>query len=596
MAEVQRKRYLDVLKAVAIIAVVLYHSGFLTYGYLGVDVFLVIGGFLVTKSLMRRMEPVNSFSSGFRMYFRFLLDRVIRLLPLILLAGLVSMIFGFFFYIDDTYESLTQSVIASDFFANNVVELLSRGNYWSGDAQFDPLMHTWYVGVLMQFYVLCPLLFFLAGIDRKNPRRTLFLLFLTLTVLSFALFLSDPGSPRSFYLLPARFFELGAGSLVALSGVSQKERTDVRAARRIFVYALYAALLALIVIPSGFIPAGVKRFLVTLLTVMLILSPDVLENKVTSNPDLGLVGTASYSIYIWHQVVLAIFRNTVSTTFTAVSYAICLLIIAAVSLMSYRFIERPISRMSASPGKSMAFYTGYGSLFVLLNTVTLLIYLHAGVVRDIPELDVEFAHPQRGAHIAYTARGNQHNHSFQTDKRHWLVIGNSYGLDFINVILESEIADSVEISFCRKESYKDRKSEDRFFNADRVFIAYRGLTEDLVRDIELRCLAGGLSLENVWILGEKYFGENVNLIYSKRFRKDYYQTTVRLPESLRAHNDHFREQYATRFIDLLELTTQNGEDIPVFTDNNALYSWDCLHLMPAGARALGQKISWEKYL
>ena len=581
--QTSRSAYLDVLKAIAIIAVVLFHSGFMDYGYLGVDIFLVISGYLTTRSLLKKPQ-----------YFQFLLNRAVRLLPLVLLAGTVSMIAGYFFFIDDSYESLTQSVVASNFFANNVVELLARGNYWRGDAQFDPLMHTWYVGLLMQFYVVYPLLFYAAGLDKRNPRRTLTTLLAVLSVLSFALFLGDSGSSRSFYLLPARFFEMGAGGLIALAGVSFGKDGN-RIVSRVFVYAAYACLLALFFVPSAYIPAAVKRFLAVALTSVLVMSPEILENKVTGNPLLGAVGVASYSIYIWHQVILALYRNTIDCTFGVVSYLSCLLVIAGVSFLSYRFVEQANLRLLATKKGKRAFYVSYGTLFVLLNVVTLLIYFHAGIVRDIPELGVEYAHPKRGAHIAYTARGNQYNKPFETEKRHWLVIGNSFGLDFVNMILESDIADSVEVSFCRKESYRDKGNEERFRTADKVFISYLGLDEELARDIEIRCLAGGLQREDIIIVGEKYFGGNVNLIYSRRFRKDYFQTSVPLPESYVKKNDRSRELYGSRFLDLFALTCPDGKDVPVFSDDHALLSWDGLHLTPAGARTLGSKISWEKY-
>ena len=98
-------------------------------------------------------------------YFGFELSRIVRLLPPLIIAGIVCMAVGFFVMIDDTYESLSQSVIATNFFGNNVIELIATGDYWAADKLFSPLMHTWYVGLVMQFYLVYPLIFYIAKND-----------------------------------------------------------------------------------------------------------------------------------------------------------------------------------------------------------------------------------------------------------------------------------------------------------------------------------------------------------------------------------------------------------------------------------------------
>lgn len=103
-----RLTYLDVLKAIAVIAVVLYHFGLLPYGYLGVDVFFVVGGFLVTRSLQRRSE------GGRGWYPVFLFDRLLRLLPVLLVAEIAAMAAGWFTMLPDDYENLSESVVADE--------------------------------------------------------------------------------------------------------------------------------------------------------------------------------------------------------------------------------------------------------------------------------------------------------------------------------------------------------------------------------------------------------------------------------------------------------------------------------------------------
>ena len=178
-----RLKYLDVLKAFAIIAVVLYHSGFMPYGYLGVDLFLVINGFLITKGLSRKMlinsnlggcSPgilaARTNNNGWKEYFDFELSRIVRLLPVLLVAGVACMSLGYFVMLPDDYENLSESVIATNLFGNNILSAITTKNYWDVVNEYKPLMHTWYVGLVMQFYLVYPLLFFLTRLLKEHNK------------------------------------------------------------------------------------------------------------------------------------------------------------------------------------------------------------------------------------------------------------------------------------------------------------------------------------------------------------------------------------------------------------------------------------------
>ena len=151
-----RNYRIDVLKGIAIIAVVFYHlnwndgilwgGGGPTSGYLGVDIFLVVSGYFMMKSIIRAMRE-NRFS-----YWKYLKGRIARLWPMILITAAIALGVGAFTMLPDDFENLSQSVIASNVFANNVLSYITTGNYWDVANVFKPLMHTWYVGVLLQAY------------------------------------------------------------------------------------------------------------------------------------------------------------------------------------------------------------------------------------------------------------------------------------------------------------------------------------------------------------------------------------------------------------------------------------------------------------
>lgn len=152
MKKEDRNYNIDFLKGIAIIAVVLYHMGLLESGYLGVDVFFVIAGFLTIRSIYNRLEK-KDFS-----FWTFIKNKIIRLLPLVLIASMVCLVIGFILWLPDDYENLSESVIASTLFSNNILAGITTKNYWNAVNDFKPLMHMWYLGILMEFYIIAPFL------------------------------------------------------------------------------------------------------------------------------------------------------------------------------------------------------------------------------------------------------------------------------------------------------------------------------------------------------------------------------------------------------------------------------------------------------
>ena len=142
---------MDALKGVAILAVVLYHIGIFPNGYLGVDVFFVINGFFILPSLCRNIENCT-FN-----YLSFLKKRLFRLMPLVIISTAVCLLVGAIGMLPDDYENLCQSIFATNICANSVLAAITTRNYWDVVNEYKPLMHTWYLGILVQFYVVFPL-------------------------------------------------------------------------------------------------------------------------------------------------------------------------------------------------------------------------------------------------------------------------------------------------------------------------------------------------------------------------------------------------------------------------------------------------------
>jgi len=503
------------------------------------------------------------------------------------------MLIGYMTMLPDDYENLSQSVIATNLFGNNILGAITTGNYWDVVNDYKPLMHTWYVGVIMQFYIVYPMLFYLAKLDKRNPKGTLLIMLATLGVISLLDYFATTNTAQRFYYLPSRFFEFAVGGIAALLYNPQEDKPFSKG----FVYVCYILLLALMFVNADMVPATIRLVAVVVLSCVLLCSQNVLENKVIGNTIISKIGAASYSIFIWHQVVLAFYRYTTTSKFTFGSYAILLITTVILSWLSYRFVEQVVTRALKTKRGKIVLYPTTTTLFVALNVFAGIIYLRAGVVRDVPELYISKNNIHRGMHAEYVDRGYQYDKDFtDTDKRHWYVIGNSFGRDFVNVILESPVADQVEVSYSTDVQFKNEG--ERFANADRVFISTLGLNEELVTEVEILCLTNGLKQEQLTIVGEKNFGENNGQIYAKRKDVNYYNQLIEVEDETQyiIQNRYFSEVYGSRFLDLMSMVTEANNRVRVFTPDHHFMSADCRHLSKGGAEFFANSIDWIKFI
>ena len=584
-----RLRYLDVLKAFAIIAVVLYHSGFMTFGYLGVDLFLVINGYLITKSLKSKVLD-NSKTAIIPGYFNFEISRIARLLPVLLVAGVICMALGYWAMLPDDFENLSESVVATNLFGNNILAAITTKNYWDVVNEYKPLMHTWYVGILMQFYVVYPILFFLTRFDKKNPERTLLVMISTLTVVSLLIYFGTTDVAQRFYYLPSRFFEFSVGGIVALTWKPQEER---RAFHSWFVYFCYALLLTLMVVNQEILPANLRLVAIVVLSVVLVMSSSTLENRITANVVMAKIGASSYSIFVWHQVLLAFYRYTISSHFTLNSYTLFLVTVVTLSCLTYQFIEQKTNEWMNEKKCKPLFYGITMMVFLGLTGYAGYIYKKGGVVRDVPELYIsknEFIN-----HKAYNDKIFELDKSFQTDKQHWLVVGDSFGRDFANVILEAPIADSVEVSYIYYDQYRKPEYAERFATADRVFLSSLGIEEETVTEMEFVCKSNGFNTDNLVIVGTKNFGESNGQFYIKRNSPDYFDQRTKMESGYYEYNAYLKDLYGDRYLDLIDLVIDEDGTMPVFTPDHKFVSQDCRHFSKGGAIWFSQLIDWKKY-
>ena len=343
---------IDGLRAIAVLAVVLNHAGFgfLPGGFLGVDVFFVISGFLITGIITKEVNAGTFSLLGF--YER----RVRRILPALGVVILLVTPAAWAILTPAQLKQYGQSVAAVAVFSSNLL-FWQQSGYFDVAAELKPLLHTWSLAVEEQFYLVFPLLL---GALLKLSKRFQIGVLLALVVGSLAY--AQAGATNfwtsNFYLLPSRAWELLLGALLALVGVSEgrPERAIVRQATSLGALSVLVLSLVLFAkddpLPSilSLIPVGA--------TVALLWSssPGTIAFCLLAWRPMVVIGLMSYSLYLWHQPLFALARHA---TRSELGSGAAGLLIAATSLLawiSYRFVERPFrGRAWLSRGKVFSF-------------------------------------------------------------------------------------------------------------------------------------------------------------------------------------------------------------------------------------------------
>lgn len=580
-----RSMGLDIIKAFAIVAVVFFHMGYLKYGYLGVDVFFVINGYLVYRSILKADKEEN-FS-----YINFIFDKVIRLWPIILISSLVTFFIGYVLMLPDAFENLNESIVATNIFANNILQCITTKNYWEVANNYKPLMHTWYLGVIMQSYFILPLPVMIARKIKKETCSFSTILISILSVLSLALYLfSRYSDAYKFYFVPFRFFEIGIGAFIACISVSKTPLRVIKKQAITFISLIITCML--VFLNLDLFSSSIRLLLVCLGTVLAIpgiVNNTNIEKKIAILPLLPSllsgVGKATLSIYIWHQIILAFYRYAVTSHFEFIDFMLYFVLIITISILSYVLIEQKANNIILKHKKKSSIIL-LVLCFIELG-MSFYYYQRAGVVRDVPELNISTSNISKRMHSSYTDRINDYDHDFSNNGYlKVLVVGDSFARDWGNVILEYMNGD-VDLSYIHPytEQYVQERSI-RINDADIIYYAVHPDFDHLPMYLQKQYDEG-----HVYVIGTKSFGESNGIPYNQRNKPDYYSYTVNIDSELIERNERQKEEYGDHYVDMLSPVLVNESSVMIFTPDHKYISQDCRHLTQMGARFYADSLS-----
>lgn len=349
---------IDGLRAVSVIAVVLYHAGLPLFGggYVGVDVFFVISGFLITSLILHEQESGTFSLTGF--YHR----RIRRILPALFAMMSACAVAGWFLLAPSDYSELGKSIASATLSFSNV-QFWNDAGYFDTPAAEKPLLHTWSLGVEEQFYLVFPL--YLIVVARHRPRGrlplTALLCLLSLAIGAVGAF-RDPHA--AFYLPHARLWELLIGGLLAMKALPALTRPAARGGAALLGLALIAG--AVLMYSDSTTFPGLAALAPTLGAALVIWSgmdgASIVSRVLAARP-LVFVGKISYSLYLWHFPLLAFGLYLGLGELGPAETAGLLALAFVLSLLSWKFIEQPARQMGATlPWRQIATAAAGGAL------------------------------------------------------------------------------------------------------------------------------------------------------------------------------------------------------------------------------------------
>ena len=596
---------IDGLRAIAVFSVILFHAGFESFegGYIGVDVFFVISGYLITSLLLNEVE--NKTVSLLNFYER----RARRLIPALYIVLVACIPFSWFMLIPSQMKDFGQSLIATISFSSNFL-FWFESDYFAAAAETKPLLHTWSLAVEEQFYLLFPLVLL---ISLFFYRKKTIILITILALISFII--SEWGwrndETMNFFFPHSRIWELFVGSIAAFILKYYKPKPS----NSLSLLGITMILLSIFLLKkTDPVPSYLTLFPV--LGVFLIISffsPNKLLSLALGNRIMVQFGKMSYSTYLWHYPIFVFAGLSFkSGHFPLQAKLILILVTFFLAFMSWRFIETPARNKDILPRKTFwiivlltsFFIAGFGLLSHKSNGT-----FHRFDV-DAEQISIEKKNLDK---FVWSKKQELNLKPFEDAELKILIVGDSTSGDFLNAISTSNLAKKASFSSltipekcgnlylpgkhqldlhssrCRNANWLHlQTSHDLMREADWIFLASNWTKKEIkFLDESIENLNAEFG-DKFWVVGSK---NTTGTFYDYEHYK-IYKKTGNLNSFSRSHVIDYNsklEKEIDRFINPFDWLC-DFEKCKFYSDEHGLIQYDGIHLSQKGASSFGKWI------
>ncbi|ECM4407769.1 acyltransferase [Salmonella enterica subsp. enterica serovar Give] len=328
---------IDGLRAIAVLSVVIFHyfPSILPGGFVGVDIFFVISGYLITSIILKSASS-NSFS-----YVEFYKRRIIRIFPSLSIVLVSCLIIGWFYLFQDDYKSLGKHVFSGAYFISNLT-LWSESGYFDSQSYLKPLLHLWSLGIEEQFYILWPVVILLC-FKSKYSKRNILLSCAAIFIVSYTISVSTMAyeGGANYYSPASRFWELMAGAIIAslrFMGI----KTSVYKSMSLLGVIIITLSIALINEKMAF--PGYIAIMPVIGASLVIASSgnNWIASKILSFKPIVFIGLISYPLYLWHWPVYLFYRSIFSGSPSTNELLILMALALVLAILTYYLLEKPL--------------------------------------------------------------------------------------------------------------------------------------------------------------------------------------------------------------------------------------------------------------
>lgn len=431
------RKDIEGLRAIAILLVVAAHADltWIAGGFIGVDIFFVISGFLITRILVNEITNTGKIN-----LLTFYARRLQRLLPTLILVILITGIALRFLLPHSLQLEQASAAAAATFWISNFHFALSESNYFGNQAETNAFLHTWSLGVEEQFYLFWPAVIIAAYFFKKSI-TTLKIYFIAIIFISFlaCVYISEQNSEIAFYMMPLRAWQFAAGALIFLLSnkmlLLQKMTVQGMAWTGISLIILSA-----IALKDNMAYPNFWAALPTLGAVLMLAAGSAtvqtIPGKLIKSPCMQFIGKVSYSWYLWHWPILTIGKTTLPHMGLSEKLLLALLSLL-IATATYYYFENPIRNwkvLASKPGWKII-----AAFFIMIMANSLFVRWHTDAVRNTEKLAMHTYDAERDAPIIYGMGCDDWYHSSaiktcqfgnKEAKNTAVIIGDSIGLQW----------------------------------------------------------------------------------------------------------------------------------------------------------------------